>query len=42
MPVPVVMFFHALPAIFVTAAAGLILWGIVKLGKRAYGRLSHA
>lgn len=41
MPVPVVMFLHALPAILTTAVAGLIVWGIYRVGKRAYGKLAH-
>lgn len=41
MPVPIVMFLHALPAILATALAGVVLWNIVKLGKRAFGKLAH-
>lgn len=41
MPVPVVMFLHALPAILTAAMAVLVLWGIFKAGKRAYGKLAH-
>ena len=41
MPLPIVMFSHALPGIVAASLAALTLWGVVKLGMKAYGKLTH-
>ncbi len=41
MPLPIIMFFHALPGIAAASLAVAALWIVSKLGMRAYASLAH-